>query len=753
MVALLLGWSSCIFAQEATVKGLVIDSYSRIPLIGASIRIDSTLFQVASDGFGSFSIPLPKRKIVNLIASYTGYESRRVCLQTDSANRGVVVALIPKPTLIDEVVVTGTGTPHYTKNAPVQTEVFSAKAIENAPSSSLEGLLARLSPSISVSNNAMGTFLRLNGLGNDYFIVMINGRRIYGDVGSQNDLSRIDPATVDRIELVKGASSSLYGSDAIAGVINILTKKSSSPISFASSTRIGSYGELIHSSSVGGSNGRMDGSLAIGYTRSDGWKNSEYEVDKNGTPANPNDDRLVKTSTMTKNPMVSKSAKAKASVKVSSSLSISSDADITYREVTPPTTAKGYDFLYHNQSYGAGITYLCKTNGSFSATISYDRFRYLYRYGMKYNVTYKENNGSSKFVTYYPNDVVLNNDQHRVALNAKFSYKPNTRNSIVLGLDSDAEWLKSPYRLVADRVDDNEHALFGQDELTLLPSLVVTLGARLVYHSMFGTKLTPKASLLYKYNDFNIRGSIALGYKTPTLKELYYRYERDDMGAYRIYLGNPKLKPQTSYYYATSFEYHGKSLQANITPYINRVYDMIEYKTIATSSEDKARGVEETRLYDNIKDAMITGLDASVTFKLSRNILLGGGYSYTDARNTTDGCKLKDVALHRANARCEYLLTRNKHTFSATLSCESSTKIYGDALSENYYDQQASSGYSIWKWSMLHKYPITKKLKSDLGFGIDNLFNYYESKPYGVSYGIVTPGRTVFFTVTIKYQN
>lgn len=71
----------------------------------------------------------------------------------------------------------------------------------------------------------MGSNIQLNGLKNDYILIMVNGKRMNGDIGGQNDLSIINPATIERIEIVKGASSSLYGSDAIAGVINIITKK------------------------------------------------------------------------------------------------------------------------------------------------------------------------------------------------------------------------------------------------------------------------------------------------------------------------------------------------------------------------------------------------------------------------------------------------------------------------------------------------------------------------------------------------
>lgn len=738
-------------AQTLLIKGIVKDIETNLPLVGANVRVDSTLACSTSNSNGEFEIKVSQHSSMQISVTYTGYITENIGISSSKVNIPLIIKLTPKQTSIDEIVVTGTGTPHFTKNAPVQTDVFTQKSIEGASSGTIESLLSRLSPSFSMSTNAMGTFIKLNGLGNDYFIVMINGKRVYGDVGSQNDLSRIDPSTVERIELVKGASSSLYGSDAIAGVVNIITKKSDSPLAISSNTRVGGYGEVTHSTSIGFNKNGIGGLTTLGYSRSDGWKNTVFEVDKNGTPDNPNDDKLVKTATMTKNPMQSGSLKQRLSSKMSEQLSFNMDADITYREVTPPVAAKGYDFLYHNQSYDAGLNYLFKTNGNLTADLSYDRFRYLYRYEMKYNVTYKEADGTTKFVTYYPNDIALNNDQHRAAFNLKYNYKPNTRNNIVLGMEDVVEWMRSPYRLKADRVDDNEHSVYAQDELQVSTSLILTAGARLVYHNQFGEKITPKFSLLYKVGQFNIRATAAKGYKTPTLKELYYRYERDDMGAFRVYLGNPNLKPQTSTYFSTALEFSGGSFTLNMTPYVNYVDDMIEYQAVETSSEDKARGVEETKQYGNISNARILGVDINASYKPIKCIYLGFGYSYTDAQNTTSHCRLKDVALHHANARIEWSKIGKKQTLTAGFSSEYSSKLYGDALSESYYDRLSAAGYTLCKLNVVGKFQISRCYKIDLGAGIDNIFNYYETKPYGYSYGTSSPGRTFFLSLAVKY--
>lgn len=126
---------------------------------------------------------------------------------------------------LQEVVVTATGTGHLLKDVPVQTEVISRKMIESYGGKSIEDILSGLTVSFSFNEGDMGSQTQLNGLGNSYILILIDGKRIHGDNGGENDLSLIDPHNIERIEVVKGAQSALYGSDAIAGVINIITKK------------------------------------------------------------------------------------------------------------------------------------------------------------------------------------------------------------------------------------------------------------------------------------------------------------------------------------------------------------------------------------------------------------------------------------------------------------------------------------------------------------------------------------------------
>lgn len=172
------------------------------------------------------------------LAFLLGYLPMLAKAQTDT--------LIHSSQQLGEVVVTGTGTAHYLKDAPVHTEVITRNMLRNYSGRSISDILMALSPGFDISSSDMGGRITMGGLSNSYILILLNGRRLHGDLGGQNDLSLIDPLDIERIEIVRGASSSLYGSDAIAGVINVITRRKTKqiPLSIDNTTQVGAFGGL-----------------------------------------------------------------------------------------------------------------------------------------------------------------------------------------------------------------------------------------------------------------------------------------------------------------------------------------------------------------------------------------------------------------------------------------------------------------------------------------------------------------------------
>ena len=150
---------------------------------------------------------------------------------------------------LNPVVVTGSGHHQRLKSTATPVHVLSAQEIHEQGITNFGDALTRMMPQASMAPNSMGTFLRLNGLGNKYILILINGQKLSGDISNNVDLSRINMSRVKRIEILDGAASSLYGSDAIAGVINIITDQPTQHlISVASDTRVSGHGQFTEAS-------------------------------------------------------------------------------------------------------------------------------------------------------------------------------------------------------------------------------------------------------------------------------------------------------------------------------------------------------------------------------------------------------------------------------------------------------------------------------------------------------------------------
>ena len=152
---------------------------------------------------------------------------------------------------LNPVVVTGSGHHQRLKSTATPVRVLSSQEISEQGITTFDGALTRMMPQASMSPNSMGTFLRLNGLGNKYILILINGQKLSGDISNNVDLNRINMARVKRIEVLDGAASSLYGSDAIAGVINIITDQPTQHlVSITSDTKVSGRGVLTEGVSV-----------------------------------------------------------------------------------------------------------------------------------------------------------------------------------------------------------------------------------------------------------------------------------------------------------------------------------------------------------------------------------------------------------------------------------------------------------------------------------------------------------------------
>ncbi|MBQ6377815.1 MAG: TonB-dependent receptor [Prevotella sp.] len=668
---------------------------------------------------------------------------------------------------LQEVVVTGTGTQHLLKNAPVQTEVITSKMLRNYGGRSLQDILAGLTASFAFSEDDMGSQMQLNGLGNDYILVLIDGKRIHGDVGGQNDLSLIDPQNIEKIEIVKGASSALYGSDAIAGVINVITKKHNEGLLVENTTRGGSYGDLRQHNGLGIAIGKFKSYTNFQLQHSDGWQNTATE-DPSRTEFLITDSR-----NMTVNRHTNWQVSERLTYEPVRNLELYAEGSTYWKRIYRPcgkyaaVDVKTYDLEYRNQSLAAGGRWLHGLTGNktdaITLDVNWDRHAYYYYYtDITLTDGYDPHGNFTPYYPYFPDDEELQSDQRRIMAHLKGIFSLPYENRLSGGLEWRYDYLEAPMRVDGGVARDNTEAAYVQDEwhhaFSPKVAMNITGGLRLNQNMQFGFRLTPKISgMLSLGENIRLRATWSQGFKTPTPKEQSYRYVKYMSGTY-LYLGNENLTPQTSNYYAVSGEYNWQGLNVTVTGYINNVDNMITLVTIPNSQAPAEYIIKydpvKTRQYQNLETAETKGIDVSVRYRINSEWMLGGSYSYldTDARqydSTHD--KLKDVVIDGT--------AHHKGSWFATWNHDVSKKyrlgagLYGRMSSKRYYQIDGDGkGYQIWRVATNHEFPVSKKWLFRVEAGIDNIFNYVDDTPHGLHLGTTTPGRTIYGTLTIRFS-
>jgi outer membrane receptor for ferrienterochelin and colicins len=667
---------------------------------------------------------------------------------------------------LQEIVVTGTGTQHLLKNAPVQTEVITSKMLRNYGGRSLQDILAGLTASFAFNEDDMGSQMQLNGLGNDYILVLIDGKRIHGDVGGQNDLSLIDPHNIEKIEIVKGASSALYGSDAIAGVVNVITKKHNEGLLIENSTRGGSYGDIRQHNGLGIAIGKFRSYTNFQLQHSDGWQNTATEDPKQT-------EFLIEDS---RNKTVNRHTNWQVSERLTyepmKGLELYAEGSTYWKRIYRPSgkypavDVKTYDMEYRNQSLAVGGKWLHGLTGNktdaITLDVNWDRHAYYYYYtAITLTDGYDPHGNFTPYYPYFPDDEEVQSDQRRTMAHLKGIFSLPYNNKLSGGLEWRYDYLKAPMRVDGGKAKDHTEAVYLQDEFgfTLSPKVAanITAGLRLNHNGQFGFRATPKVSGMLSLGDgIRLRATWSQGFKTPTPKEQKYRYVKY-MNATYLYLGNEELTPQTSNYYALSGEWNYKGLNITVTGYLNHVDNMITLVTIPNSQAPAELIVKydpiKSRQYQNLESAKTKGIDVSVRYRLNRDWMIGGSYSYldTDAKKyDTSHEKLIDVIIDgTAHHKGSWFASWN-HDFSSAYHM--GLGLYGRMSSKRYYQLNGDGkGYQIWRIATSHEFPVSKKWLFRIEAGVDNIFNYVDRTYHGLHLGTTTPGRTIYGTLTVRF--
>lgn len=671
--------------------------------------------------------------------------------------------------LLDEFVVTGTGTHHYSSTSPVRTEVISHQDIISVSGESIEAMLMALSPSFDAIGSSMGSGITLGGLGNNYILILVNGRRLHGDVGGENDLSKISASMIEKIEIVRGAASTLYGSDAIAGVINIITKDyTDTPLSLLNTSRIGSYGQWQQSNTLAWGYKTFSSITQYSGDRSSGWQNNTQEIYRNQLYEN--------STTETSSAFYNHQIQQELAWRPNRQWEVKAIGMMYKKRIFHNPGAprwRMYNLRYNDQSASIETTFRPSVSQTFSLLGSFDRHAYHYDYYNRYMDEYiKEellDDGRIHYVPvpfyYQAGESSLESDQRQYLLHGKGIMQLNDQHRFSFGTEGIIDHLIAPNRMPNGTSYSYTLAAYAQDEWQIAKAFNLTGGVRYIYHNSFGSHITPKISFLYAPSDIGlqIRGTYGRGFKAPTIKEIYYEYERAMMGKLRIYLGNRELKPQVSDFASLGFSYTPtRRLTMHLYGSYNQVRDMITLIPVKLPPKyhsDEGRVVDGAIQYVNAEDARIWELEYTVNWRPTDHLKISAGYTYANTMANVYDDHLTEkgqppvmvehpidgTSRHKATVGATYSLKKKRYELTAGL--------HGRMQSERYYAYDGNApGYTLWHLTTTQKFKYWKQWDLQLVLGINNILNYRETHPYGLNFGTKTPGRTFFAKVTIGFN-
>lgn len=674
---------------------------------------------------------------------------------------------------LGEIVVTGTGTERLLRNVPVQTEVISRKMLESYGGKSLEDILGGLTASFAFAEGDMGSQMQLGGLGNSYILVLVDGKRLHGDVGGENDLGLIDPHNIERIEIVKGAQSALYGSDAMAGVVNIITRKhADSALSVENTTRYGSHNDVRQHNGIGFKWGNVASYTNFQLQHNDGWQNTAEQYAE-GTV-------LPDTRTKTANEFTNWQVAERLTYAPRKDMQLYAEGSYYTKRIYRPTNGKyascdvyTYDLLYHNASAAMGGKWDInpKKKDVLTVDVDWNLHDYYYKYTARtyeykklIGEQYGDMNGEWYSVPYFPGQKNLQSDQQRVMAQAKTVLHLPWANTLNSGVEYRYDYLHAPERTADGSASDWTAAAYVQDEFDHLEWLNLTAGLRLVENEGFGMRLTPKVSAMASIGDLRLRAGWSQGFKTPQVKEMCYRYLHV-MGSSTFFnMGNENLKPQTSNYYSAGIEYRGKRLTMSVTGYCNKLDNMIALVNVPV--EEIPPGITDAylgdgsnnvqaRMYKNMEDAKTWGTDVNVAYKATRDLTLNASYSYLDTKaHLYDSAKdrmmevtIDGMAHHKWSASAVYT-----HRFSGSyrLGANLSTRGSSERMYENNGNGKA---FQLWRLNTTHDFGREgKPLSYRMELGVDNIFNYVDRTMQPFHRGTNSSGTTLFASFSIRFN-
>ncbi|MFJ1572883.1 TonB-dependent receptor [Pseudomonas sp. S07E 245] len=621
----------------------------------------------------------------------------------------------PVPLTLEDVVVTASGFEQRVEDAPASITVIDGEDLRRKSYRDL-GDAVRDVEGVTVNGGANESDISMRGMPGDYTLILVDGKRqsaresrVNGNAGYEQ--SFVPPAAaIERIEVVRGPMSSLYGSDAIGGVINVITRK----VSPEWGGSIGyDYSARQHSAEgdAGQTTFYLSGPLKEDLLGLQVW--GRY-LDR----------------------------QADADLEQTNGHSKADHRDLTTRLAFTPT-------IDHDILLEAGVTRLKNGDGVSAnwATREQENNRdhwslsHQGRWGWATSdvALYQETTSREGKATPDQTDIYGRKPEIRNrVLDAKLVV-PTTYNVSTVGLQWQENQVTDWNQGLGDKVDYEfsvqQKALFAENEWSVTDTFALTGGLRMDNHEEYGNHFSPRVYGVWRATDqWTLKGGVARGFKTPELRAVVegYAYLRRNRF---VMLGNPDLKPETSTNYEVSALWSNRNdLSAGVTLFYNDFQDKLS--TVTTDRRWNGYIVMDRV---NVDKAVIRGVELTGQWDIRSDLLIKGNYTYTDSEQKTGanaGAPLALTPKQKANLRGEWRVNDRAQAWAAL-------SYYGEETG-NTVTAESAPGYTT--ADIGGSYDLTHALTVNA-----SLNNITDKRLDDETYGTVNYGRTLWMGATYNF--
>ena len=590
------------FAQEHTVNGTVYSEGE--PLNGASLRIKGTNLGTITNEKGCFSIKFSKKKNNQLIISYTGHKSKQIEIDPKDSDIGKIILELYES--LEEIVISGTLKPVSKLNSPVAVEVYSQSFFKANPSPSIFESLESINgirPQLNCNVCNTGD-IHINGQEGSYTMVLIDGLPIVSGLSTVYGLSGIPQSLIERVEIVKGPASTLYGSEAIGGVINLITKLPENSSKLSVDSFLSDWGEL--NTDIGykySLSKRTTGLLGINYFNF-------------SNPIDNNNDGFTDLTIQDRISIFNK---------------------FTYGDKLSFATR----FVYEDR-WGGQLNWEPKYRGGdtvYGENIYTTRFEafgnYTFNKNLSFQFSYNNHTHNSAYGT------TIFNANQTIGFGQLIWNKSIKNNDLLFGLAYrytyyDDDTTATFNEILNSNQEDIYHmpGLFIQDEIKINESNTLLLGIRFDHNSLHGNIFTPRIN--YKLSNYDQTSILRLSFGTGYRVAQVFTEDHAALTGARDVVFLNDLEPE-------------KSWNTNLN-YVKKVYlkegaiidfDISIFKTQFSNKIIPDYDTNPNKIiYDNLKGRSISqGVSLNINSLLENGIRFNLGATYIDSYIKEDGVK------------------------------------------------------------------------------------------------------------------